>query len=185
MQLLFSVTLNQTHTMNKTTTLLVLLGFLLVNPSLSMAQGITSFISGEFSNENFNLTYSAGEVVSGSFEGSSMSMTGGTYGVTDLVNTSVDPVGPDFPTEFSLSQNYPNPFNPTTTIVYNLPRSANVTIEIFSSIGALVATYSEGTKPAGSHSVQFNASRFASGLYFYRFIADGALIQTRKMTLIK
>ncbi len=85
---------------------------------------------------------------------------------------------------FRLRQNYPNPFNPSTTIVYELPRREQVTIDIFDSAGRKVATLLDGRQNGGRHKLTFNASHLASGVYYYRLTA-GRFVQTRKMLLIK
>ncbi|MEP0005154.1 MAG: T9SS type A sorting domain-containing protein [Balneola sp.] len=86
--------------------------------------------------------------------------------------------------EFSLKQNYPNPFNPTTNINYTLANSSHVTLSIYNSTGQKVTTLINSLKSKGSHSVTWNATQFASGMYFYRLnTPDGST--TRKMILIK
>lgn len=158
---------------------------LLLVPLAGSAQGIPSFMSGTFGNGDINLTFSAGETVSGSFSNSNFSLSGGSSGVTEMVPTPIETDSPDIPKQFRLTQNYPNPFNPGTTIAYELPRGADVKIEIYNAIGARVALFDEGMQHAGMHEIRFDASSLASGLYLYRFVADGALISTKKMTLIK
>jgi len=71
----------------------------------------------------------------------------------------------EIPFKFSLSQNYPNPFNPTTTIQFGLPKAENVEIRIVNILGQEVATLVHQYLPAGWHSVQWNASGCASGVY--------------------
>lgn len=88
------------------------------------------------------------------------------------------------PSEFSLNQNYPNPFNPATTIGYTLPTKAKVTIEVYNVLGERVALLINKEQPAGSYNANFDASRLASGIYFYRLNA-GEFVTTKKMTLIK
>ncbi len=88
------------------------------------------------------------------------------------------------PEKFSLSQNYPNPFNPTTTISYSLDKKTNVKLQIFDITGGLVETLVNGSNHAGNHTVTWDASNIASGIYFYQITADGQSI-TRKMTLLK
>ena len=83
-----------------------------------------------------------------------------------------------------LKQNYPNPFNPTTTIDYQIARPGNVTIEIYSPGGQLVSTLVNEYKAAGQHSVVWDASSHAAGVYIYK-ITSGDFSQTQKMTLLK
>jgi hypothetical protein len=85
---------------------------------------------------------------------------------------------------FTLSQNYPNPFNPTTVISYQLPVTSNVALRVFDIIGREVATLVNETKEAGSYEVTFNASKLASGMYFYRLQA-GNFSAIKKLVLIK
>lgn len=111
--------------------------------------------------------------------------TGGhiSYSLTVSPVTGVE----DFkslPNEFALLQNYPNPFNPTTTISYQLPEAANVALTVVDVTGKEVEQLISGYKSAGQHSVQFNASRLSTGIYFYR-ISAGKYNETKKMLLIK
>ena len=88
------------------------------------------------------------------------------------------------PEVYSLEQNYPNPFNPSTTIKFSIPEQTNVTLKIFNSIGQEVASLVNGEMAAGNHSVDFNASKLSSGVYFYR-IDSPSFTSTKKMILIK
>jgi hypothetical protein len=88
------------------------------------------------------------------------------------------------PTVFSLSQNYPNPFNPTTTIQFGIPKEVKVTLKIYDAIGSEVATIVDEKMEPGYYKYQWNASNFASGVYFYR-ISAGSFISTKKLILIK
>jgi hypothetical protein len=89
------------------------------------------------------------------------------------------------PTEFILFQNYPNPFNPSTTINFDLPKTARVSLKVYNILGQLVATLLDGVKQAGSYNVSFNAPDLGSGVYFYRVVTDGGGAVTRKMVLLK
>jgi hypothetical protein len=90
----------------------------------------------------------------------------------------------DLASEYALSQNYPNPFNPSTTISFNLPQSGNVTLTVYNVLGQQVATLVNGALNAGTHSVAFNASRLASGVYIYELRA-GSFVQQKRMMLVK
>jgi CubicO group peptidase (beta-lactamase class C family) len=88
------------------------------------------------------------------------------------------------PVSFSLEQNYPNPFNPSTTIRFDLPDKEFVTLKIYDVLGNEVDLLLNEEKPAGSHSVEFNASGIASGIYICKLQA-GSNFTTRKMILQK
>ncbi len=88
------------------------------------------------------------------------------------------------PIEIAISQNYPNPFNAQTTIEYNLPEEADVTIEIYDLLGRRIETLIAERQQAGFHQVYWNANNKASGAYFYQLKA-GDYVESRKMTLLK
>ncbi|TVQ11862.1 MAG: T9SS C-terminal target domain-containing protein [Balneolaceae bacterium] len=85
---------------------------------------------------------------------------------------------------FRLNNNYPNPFNPTTNIVYQIPFDANVSLTVYNVMGQRVATLVDEYRPAGNHTVMFDARHLASGQYMYR-LQVGEMSMTRKMTLVK
>lgn len=90
---------------------------------------------------------------------------------------------PLLPSTIHLSQNYPNPFNPSTTIGYELPRAATVSLKIFNTLGQLVATLVNARKDAGYYLVQWNAD-VPTGVYFYR-LQTGDFVETKKMIVAK
>jgi hypothetical protein len=85
---------------------------------------------------------------------------------------------------YKLSQNYPNPFNPQTTINYQLPMTNNVELSVYNLLGQKVATLVSEKQMAGRYSVEWNASDFATGIYYY-MIKAGIFVQVKKMILIK
>lgn len=93
------------------------------------------------------------------------------------------------PTEFALRQNYPNPFNPVAVIEFDLPEDAEVSLKVYNLVGQEVATLKDNEKyDAGTHQVEFNAADFASGVYFYRILAQSGgktFTDVKKMILIK
>lgn len=89
------------------------------------------------------------------------------------------------PQHFTLEQNYPNPFNPVTTISYGLPAADVVTLKVFDVLGREMLTLIDAEKqPAGWHTCEFDASRLASGLYFYRLQTTRSQL-LGKMLLVK
>lgn len=164
-------------------TLLVVIGLLV--STAAQAQNVISFMGGTLQSSSMTLTFTAGEALAGNFSSASVSVSGGFSNGSDLVFTSNEKPVTDLPDSFRLMQNYPNPFNPSTNISFDLPKSADIKVEVFNSIGVKVAVLAEGRKPAGSYTLRFNASSIASGMYFYRFTADGNVIATQKMLLIK
>ncbi len=88
------------------------------------------------------------------------------------------------PLEYSLSQNYPNPFNPSTTIEFTLPKSAFVTLKVYNLLGEEIATLVSEDLSAGKYKYLWDATRLASGVYFYRLHA-GEFKQTKKLILMK
>ncbi|MFO7527006.1 MAG: T9SS type A sorting domain-containing protein [Ignavibacteriaceae bacterium] len=88
------------------------------------------------------------------------------------------------PTEFAMLQNYPNPFNPNTSISWQSPVGSHQTIKVFDVSGNEIATLVDEYKPAGRYEVEFDASRLASGIYFYQLQA-GEYTAVKKMILLK
>jgi predicted outer membrane repeat protein len=98
--------------------------------------------------------------------------------------------GPELPRQFALQPCYPNPFNPTTTIAYDLPRPADVSLKIFDLAGRLVRVLvDEPAVAAGRHTVEWNGRddrgrSVAAGVYLARLKA-GDFSQVRRMALVK
>ncbi|MBV6511484.1 MAG: hypothetical protein FMNOHCHN_00964 [Ignavibacteriaceae bacterium] len=89
------------------------------------------------------------------------------------------------PLIFSMNQNYPNPFNPETTLEFTIPEDGLTELRIYNALGEQVETLLRKELKAGElHKVQFNASRYASGVYFAR-LNFGKKQLVRKMLLMK
>ena len=86
--------------------------------------------------------------------------------------------------DFQLFQNYPNPFNPTTKINYELRITNYVTLKVHDLQGKEIATLLNERQNSGLHSVNFNSSGLASGIYFYT-LKTGSFSETKRMVLIK
>jgi hypothetical protein len=92
--------------------------------------------------------------------------------------------GSTVPNQFSLSQNYPNPFNPATNLRFTVPEARFVSLKIYDLLGKEVATFVSESLNPGSYSVQWDAARYPSGIYFYRLSAGG-FTATKRMLLLK
>ncbi|MDH4037169.1 MAG: C25 family cysteine peptidase [Candidatus Krumholzibacteria bacterium] len=90
---------------------------------------------------------------------------------------------------FALEQNVPNPFNPVTRIGFSVSEPGRVSLRVYDVHGRLVATLTDGSFPAGRHSLLWDGRNargesVASGLYFYRLLA-GDRSESRKMVILK
>ena len=90
----------------------------------------------------------------------------------------------ELPDRFSLSQNYPNPFNPSTKISFTLDQPSLVKLTVFNILGRRVDTIVNTRMSAGVHTINWEATQFASGMYFYRLESNGKVL-TKKMMLMK
>jgi hypothetical protein len=88
------------------------------------------------------------------------------------------------PKKFDLSQNYPNPFNPVTKINFDLPEDGKVNLRIYDMLGREVATLINEIKTAGYYTLNFDASKLSTGMYFYR-LSTGNYSAIKKMAVIK
>jgi flagellar hook assembly protein FlgD len=87
-------------------------------------------------------------------------------------------------TNFYLYQNYPNPFNPVTNIKFDLKENSFVTLKIYDATGKEVQTPVNSRLNAGQHSLNWNAEKYSSGVYFYKITA-GNYSGIKKMLYIK
>ncbi len=94
------------------------------------------------------------------------------------------------PTAFNLEQNYPNPFNPATNIRYAIPLASRVKIVVYNILGQAVGHLIDRIQTEGIHQISWNASAYASGVYFYTIeaipLSGGETFSAvRKMILLK
>ena len=104
--------------------------------------------------------------------------------IEPVVVTSNPDERSDIPNTVNLNQNYPNPFNPSTQIQFELPSRMQISLKVYDVMGREVATLVEDTRSSGRHSVTFDASNLASGVYIYR-LQTAEKVFTKKMILIK
>ncbi len=86
--------------------------------------------------------------------------------------------------DFKIYQNYPNPFNPSTKISFVIPQRSSVSLKVYNITGTEIATLVNEVKDPGAYSINFNAEKLSSGVYFYKITA-GKFSSVRKMILIK
>jgi hypothetical protein len=102
----------------------------------------------------------------------------------DIDITGISKQGTTIPAQYELSQNFPNPFNPTTNIHIAIPKGESVSFKIYDVTGRLVETYLDGFVKAGNYNIEVDASKYASGVYFYTLYTND-FVQTKKMILLK
>jgi hypothetical protein len=93
-------------------------------------------------------------------------------------------VSNEIPRRFELNQNYPNPFNPTTTIKYQLPIANYVKLILYDILGREVTTLVNEKQSTGTYEVEWDASNYPSGIFFYKLEASN-FVDTKKMVVIK
>ncbi len=106
-----------------------------------------------------------------------------TDGRFDIINNLVE-INVMAPIKFNLFQNYPNPFNPTTIISFSIPINTHVHLTVFDALGNKIATLINELKEAGYYNYLFNASKYASGVYYYELTTEKYSL-TKKMVLLR
>ncbi|MCK5452807.1 MAG: T9SS type A sorting domain-containing protein, partial [Calditrichia bacterium] len=125
------------------------------------------------------------EILGASDDGKIIALSGGT-----AVPTDIDEIGyVSTPGEFRLSQNYPNPFNPSTSIDFDVPRTADVEILIFDVLGRRIRSYLFNNLSAGFHQVVWDGKNeqnkaVPSGIYIYQARMGSQKI-SKQMLLLK
>jgi len=98
--------------------------------------------------------------------------------------TPVNTFNSSIPTVFKLYNNYPNPFNPKTIIRYDVPKTSFVKLTIYDVIGREVATIVNEKKEPGRYDAEWDATNYASGVYFCKMETD-IFTDIKKMVLLK
>ena len=129
---------------------------------------------------------------SGGFVNTTTTITGAVATVDSLLcsNFPTDieqfPDSPDANAEeFTLFQNYPNPFNPSTRISYSLSNSSFVSLTVYDILGREIQTFVDEFQKAGTYVAYFDASKLASGIYFYKLQTGPGLLETKKMLFLR
>jgi len=110
--------------------------------------------------------------------------------VRDSTLLDVSPDGMTIPVGFELRQNYPNPFNPSTTFTFTIPHSSFTILSVYDILGREVASIVNEELPPGRYAQEWDASAFASGVYFYRIEAHQTsgqvtYVGTKKLLLLR
>lgn len=163
--------------------------------------------SGEINNAGFDIERSSEEgdwIKTGSVAGNGNTINIKNYSFSERLNSGkynyrlkqsdfngnfryfnlTDDVEVGLPNKYELSQNYPNPFNPVTKIDFELPDDGKISLVVYDISGRLLSTLINEFKTAGYHTINFNASNLASGIYLY-MIRAGDFQMTRKMMILK
>ncbi len=104
--------------------------------------------------------------------------------IKQKLETGIQQTFENLPTQYVLSQNFPNPFNPNTKIMFSIPKSGFVKLEIYDVLGRKVKELLNQELSVGSYTLDFDASVLSSGIYYYRLIAK-EFIQIKKAVLLK
>lgn len=118
-----------------------------------------------------------------SFQISSMDNFISEVAIFDTV-TAVSQLGSEIPDSYELYQNYPNPFNPETKIKFDIPQAGNVKLAVYNILGEQVAILYNGFLNYGRFESAWNASQFASGVYFYKLETEN-FVSIKKLVLLK
>ncbi len=101
-----------------------------------------------------------------------------------LYQVGIQNIGTEIPSEFKLFQNYPNPFNPVTNINFDVPKSGLVQIRVYDILGKEVDIIANEVLQPGRYKASFDASKLASGIYFYRINASN-FSDIKRMIVVK
>jgi glucuronoarabinoxylan endo-1,4-beta-xylanase len=104
--------------------------------------------------------------------------------ITTFVSGDIVIVKVEDPVSFKLYQNYPNPFNQSTRIKFEIPEKSFVSLKVYNLLGQEIDELAGKEFSAGRHSVTFDASHLANGIYFYTLRA-GAFTETKKMYIMR
>jgi hypothetical protein len=132
-------------------------------PSIAVSGSVVHVIWRDYRDGNFEIYYKRNP-------------TGNPIGIKNISS--------EIPSSYSLEQNYPNPFNPITNVKFQISNSGSVKIIVFDLLGKEVATLVNEQLAPGTYSVDFNATNFPSGVYFYRLTTND-FTATKKLILLK
>jgi len=89
------------------------------------------------------------------------------------------------PSEYGISQNYPNPFNPSTKVRVKMKENGSARLDVYNVLGERVLAVLDQDLSAGTHEIDIDGSRLASGMYIYQLVVDNSFSDVKRMNLIK
>jgi len=162
--------------------------------SIPIDAGQNFFVAVKFESETYSISFdNTGELSGKSYystDGSYFDNVLSTYGDANIrakissdAFVGIEPVAA-VPNDIILFPNYPNPFNPETTFSFNIGSSHETSLRIYDIQGRLIETLIEDKINSGFHTITWNASEVATGVYFLKLIS-GDKIKTRKIMVLK
>ena len=141
------------------------------------------------SNNLYVTGYTTGDFPTQTLSGAYNQTTYGGSADAFILKFSPTPIGikntsNEIPTKYSLQQNYPNPFNPSTNIKFNIKKTSVTKLIIYDALGREINTLVNEKLGAGSYEVDWNASGYPSGVYFYKLVSE-EYVDVKKMLLVK
>ncbi|MBX7042129.1 MAG: T9SS type A sorting domain-containing protein [Ignavibacteria bacterium] len=135
---------------------------------------------------NIGSVYITNNYAQGTLNGSGFKIDGIRIGNSwaSSVLSSVSQISSELPASYSLGQNYPNPFNPSTSIIYSVKQTGNVTLRVFDALGREAGTLVDELQLPGTYKAVWNGEGLSSGMYYYR-LTSGTFSETKRMMLLK
>lgn len=145
-----------------------------------------SDFNGQSNNNVFHLLFQQDSIPGSFVNGAGKSLAKMMYCklLLSFIGPGISNIGTGIPNSFELKQNYPNPFNPKTFIDFDIPKESDVKLTIYNSLGEITDILVDQSLKAGSYRVDWDANKFASGVYFYSINA-GEFYESKKMIFLK
>ncbi|MFA5405244.1 MAG: T9SS type A sorting domain-containing protein [Ignavibacteria bacterium] len=105
--------------------------------------------------------------------------------IINYSSVGITPISSEVPNKYKLSQNYPNPFNPTTNIKFDIPKTSLVKMTIYDALGREIEILVNEKLKEGSYQVDWNASKYPSGVYFYKLEIADLSVRAEKFSDVK
>jgi len=159
-------------------------GFYTFTPGTYLLGTLRWTITPPFTNAQMSFRNPPTQFSSVIYDGTTLLAYSTNFTTTDPGPTNGNGLIAEIPKEYNMYQNYPNPFNPTTKIKFDVPKLSYVTMKIYDITGHEVATLANQQMEAGVFELSWDATNYASGIYFCRITA-GDFKSTKSMVLLK